>query len=97
MVPYEMDVSEMSSEGNTTRMANTIRPGSNLYLQQGLSLETTSHFKNGPFSNCQIVQIGNWKNDLKLKLLQKVKLASSTALSGLNNTLRGNRKPNWTQ
>ena len=97
MVPYEMDVSEISSKGNTARMANTTRPGSYLYLQQGLSLETTSHFKNGPFSNCQIVQIGNWNNDLKLKLLQKVKLASSTALSGLNNTLRGNRKPNWTQ
>ena len=59
MVPYEMDVSEMSSKGNTARMANTIRPGSYLYLQQGLSLETTSHFKNGPLSNCQIVQIGN--------------------------------------
>ena len=28
----------------------------------------------------------------KWRLLKKVKLASATALSGLNNTLRGNKK-----
>ena len=61
MVTYEMNVSGMSSEGNTARMANTIRPGSYLYLLQDLS----SHFENVPFSICQILQVGNLNNDLK--------------------------------
>ena len=54
------------------------------------------HFEKGLFSNHRILQIGNLNNDLKYmrkwRLLKKVKLASATALSGLNNTLRGNRK-----
>ena len=32
-----------------------------------------------------------------MKASQKVKSASSTALSGLNNTVRGNKMPKWTQ
>ena len=82
-------------------MTNTIRSGSYIYLLQDLSLVITSYLKNGPFPNGQILHVGNLKNDLKYmrkqKLLKKVKLASSTALSGLNNTLKRNRKPKWTQ
>ena len=40
MVTYDMDVSEMSPKGNTVWTANAVRPGSYLYLQQDLSLET---------------------------------------------------------
>ena len=92
-----MDVSEISSKRITLWTANTIRTGSYLYLLQDLSLETRLLIsKKGLFSNCHILQIGNWNNDLKYmrkwRLLKKVKLASGIALSGLNNTLRGNRK-----
>ena len=92
-----MNMSEMSSEGNTLWTADTIKSGSYLYLLHDLSLETRLLIsKKGLFSNRHILQIGNLNNDLKYKrkwrLLKKVKLASATALSGLNNTLRGNRK-----
>ena len=83
----------MSSEGNASWTANTIRTGSAARFVLG---KKTSYFENGPFSNCHILQIGNLNHDPKYmrkwRLTKKVKLASSTALGGLNNTPRGNRK-----
>ena len=51
MVTYEMNVSGMSSEGNTARMANTIRPGSYLYSLQDLSFS---------FRKCAIFHLPNF-------------------------------------
>ena len=62
--------------------------------KQNFSIRKRTVFQLPNFANRLLKQ---WSQICeKIKACEKVKLAPSTASSGLNNTLRGNRKLQWT-